>query len=310
MQRTKRSDTIATADVAGRSAMAVGDLVDAVLQSWTEVDARSDQTITRMGELAVRFSRRLRATGVETVADIDAAVCAGFIHAPTRTGDVPTVFTRHFRRTTLRAVFRSARELGIVSGDPTLDLKLPPKTNLAARPLTDDEIMLCRTTSFSAHAADLRRPAAWALAEATAATSEIPLIRRCDLHPAGAVDAVTLPGNRNTRPRTAELTDWGISIINRRLAELPADPHTLVAYTGSAGPRTVARHAAACQLIAGVLASTGLAAEPDIRPSSVRHWRARTELDAGARIEDVANLLGHRSLDQTAEATAHHWRTP
>jgi integrase/recombinase XerC len=220
------------------------------------------------------------------------------------------VFTCHFRRTTLRAVFRTAREQGLVSGDPTIDLVLPPKSSLAARPLTDDEIMLCRTTAFSAAAHDLRRPAAWALAEATAATSEIPLIRRRDLHPDGAVDGVTLPGNRSTRPRTVELTDWGISILNRRLDELADDPDTLVAYSGRAGPRTVARHAAACQLIASVLASTGLAAEPDIRPSSVRHWRARTELDSGARIEAVANLLGHRSLDQTAEATAHHWRTP
>jgi integrase len=302
--RTQRSTTQAV------DPLAVGDLVDAVVAVWVDSDARSDQTSTRMAEIAARFARRLHALGIATVAGIDADACAGFVHAPTRTGDEPTVFTCHFRRTALRALFRTARELGLASGDPTLDLQLPPKTNLTARPLTDDEIMLCRTTSFSSHATDLRRPAAWALAEASAATSEIPLIRRCDLHPDGAVDAVTLPGNRNTRPRTVDLTDWGITIINRRLAELPEDPDTLIAYTGRARPRTVARHAAACQLIAGVLATTGLAAEPDVRPSSVRHWRARTELDAGARIEDVANLLGHRSLDQTAEAAAHRWRTP
>jgi hypothetical protein len=65
----------------------------------------------------------------------------------------------HVRRSSLRLLFRIARsELGL-EGDPTLDLKLPPRSSAAARPLTDDEVALGR--SYSLHNLDVTRlPAA------------------------------------------------------------------------------------------------------------------------------------------------------
>jgi hypothetical protein len=45
-----------------------------------------------------------------------------------------------------------------------------------------------------------------------------------------------------------------------------------------------------------------------VRPSSLRHWAGRTAYDAGSPIEAVARLLGHRSLDATAEDIALTWR--
>lgn len=292
-------------------AMGVEDFVSLVLRRWRDTDQRTDQTVTRMGEIVVRFARRLRATGIDTIDRIDTDACAGFIDAPSRTGDPPTNATRHFRRVTLRALFRTGRAIGVLSNDPTLDLALPPRSSLRARPLTDDEVMLCRTAAFPVRAADLKRPTAWALAEATAATSEIPTIRRRDLRPDRDVpEAVALPGTRRLRPRTVELTDWAAIILTRRLEELPEDPDTLLAYDGHAREGTVARHAAACRLVAAVLHTSGLDTEPDIRPVSVRNWRARAAFDAGARIEEIATMLGYRRLDEAAEAIGHDWTDP
>ena len=49
-----------------------------------------------------------------------------------------------------------------------------------------DEVILCR--SFSLHTlTETRQPAAWALAEATARTSEIPLIRASHVDPMRAL---------------------------------------------------------------------------------------------------------------------------
>lgn len=291
--------------------MSVDDFVVAVLRQWRDADPRTDQTITRMGEIVVRFVRRLRATGTETVDQIDSAACAAFIDAPSRTGEQPADATRHFRRVTLRALFRTGRQLRVIATDPTVDLTLPPRTSLTARPLTDDEVMLCRTSAFAVRACDLRRPAAWALAEATAATSEIPSLRRSDLLPFGDVpEAVSLPGTRRLRPRTVELTDWATTIIARRLDELPEAPDTLLAYVGHAPEGSVARHAAACGLVAAVLKTCGLGGEPDIRPASVRHWRARRAFDRGSSIEMIASMLGHRRLDEAAAAIAHEWNKP
>lgn len=290
--------------------MPVDDFIAAVLREWRDADPRTDQTVTRMGEIVVRFARRLRATGTETVDRIDAAACAAFIDAPSRTGEQPADATRHFRRVTLRALFRTGRQLRVIATDPTIDLALPPRTSLTARPLTNDEVMLCRTSAFAVRACDLRRPAAWALAEATAATSEIPLLRRSDLQPVGDVpEAVSLPGTRRLRPRTVELTDWAINILARRLDELPTSPDTLLAYAGQALEGSVARHAAACGLVAAVLNTCGLGREPDIRPASVRHWRARHAFDNGASIETIATMLGHRRLDEAASAIGHDWTT-
>ena len=280
-----------------------------VLRTWVRDDLRTDQTVTRMGEVAARFVRRLVATGVIAPEHVSSGDCEGFINAPSRTGAAPSIGTRHFRRTTLRAMWRTGRMLDLVTGDPSIDIDLPPRSTRAARPLTDDEIHLCRTSTFGPRFRDLRRPTAWALAEATAATSEIPAIRRCDLSDGPGGIAVALPGTRRLRPRTITLTDWGATIVTQRLNELPDDPGALVCYRGSAPAGSVARHAAACTLIAAVLSAAGLAREPDVRPASVRHWRARAALDNGSCIEDVANLLGHRSLDEAAAAAAHDWMT-
>jgi len=67
------------------------------------------------------------------------------------------------------------RQLGVYDGDPTIDLVLPPRSFLAVRPLTDDEIAVCRSFSLQTLTAT-RQPAAWALAAATARTSELPHI--------------------------------------------------------------------------------------------------------------------------------------
>ena len=288
---------------------AVGDLVAAAVSEWAAVGDRTDQTLARMGEVAVRFARRCAAAGVADLDAVDVEVCRAFIDAPTRTGAAPTAATRHFRRTTLRAVFRTGRHLGLFDGDPTLDVDLPPRSGLGARPLTDDEVVLCRTATWTARATDLRRPAAWALAEATASTAEIPQVTVADVDDREGHWTVALPGTRRCEPRTVTLTGWGAKVVERRLAELPDDPDALLAYNGTAAAGTTARHAAGCALVAGVLDRCGLGREPDVRPASVRHWRARTLFDADGTVEDVARLLGLRSLDEAADAVGHDWRT-
>lgn len=304
-------DALADAAVAVPSRnMCVDDFVGLVLREWRDSDPRTGQTVTRMGEIIVRFAKRLRMTGVYTTERINETVCVGFIDAPSRTGALPSDATRHFRRVTLRALFRTGRDLGVIDDDPTLDLELPPRSSTTTRPLSTDEIVLCRTSTFPARATDLRRPTAWALAEATAATSEIPSIRRRDLRytQSGELNAVWLPGTRRLMSRTVELTDWAVTIIARRLDELSEDPDVPLAYVGAAAVGSVARHASACGLIAAVLNTSGLGIHPDVRPASVRNWRARQAFNDGATIEAVATMLGHRRLDEAAEAIDHDWR--
>lgn len=271
-------------------------------------DPYAHQTLERMGEIAGRFARRLAVSGICDLAQVTVAHCEAFIEAPGKDGADVSVSTSRFRRTTLRALFRSLRLAGFAAPDLTLDLELPTRPVRTARPLSDEEVIFCRTVAKTARAKDLRRPAAWALAEAGAVTSEQARVTADDIDDRWAPSEVTLPGTRRVRSRTVELTDWGRRVLAARLGELEAyDPSTPLVYGGDREPDSVAAQAAMCNLVGNVLREAGLARDPHVRPASVRHWRAEAVFRKSKRIEDAANLLGHRSLDEAAAAIGWRW---
>lgn len=275
-----------------------------VVRSWSASGAHTGQTLDRMGEVAIRFVGRVTATGVGSLAEVTREDCERFINARTRHGEAPSNGTRHFRRTTIRTVFRTLRSLGAELGDPTLDITLPPRGTHPARPLTDDEITLCRTAVALRGPGQNRAAAALALAEATAHTAEIPRISAAHLDDPLAPATVQLPGTRRAEPRLGHLTTWGAVVLAARVAAT-SGPLT---YSGRAPAGSVSPHAATCRLIAGILHGAGLDAEPDVRPVSIRNWAGRALHDSGVPIEETARRLGLRSLDATADAIGLDWR--
>lgn len=284
-----------------------------VLALWQSSDAVAEQTRLRAAETLARFAQRLRADGTGSFADATPAQCAGFCFARTRDGRDPQLATKHARRVALHSLYRALRELGITDRDPAIDISLPSRTTRAARPLTDDEIVLCRTSSRlgRAGAASLQRAVAWALAEATAITSEISTIRIRDFDDQSAPRWVRLPGTKRADARDGELSDWGTMMLTRQIAYLRsigADDDTLLTYKGAGRPGQHVAQAAVCNAIAATLEASGLADEADVRPASVRNWAGRRLYDAGVPLEDVARRMGHRSLDACVEDIALEWR--
>lgn len=281
-----------------------------VLAWWRLNAAHSEQTLLRTAETVRRFRARVTKLGVVSFADVTPGQARDFIFAPTRYGSLPSLATRHARRTALRTLYKTLRDLGIASGDPTLDIALPPRGELAARPLTDDEVTLCRVMAQpGAGEAPMQRCVAWALGEASAVSSEITTITIADLDDPSDPRSVRLPGTRRHEPREAALTSWGARIIASRVAHLnPTDGPVLLAYGGQAPPGGAKAQASVCNALRSVLDLAGLAHESDVRPASLRHWAGRRAYDAGASIDRVAILLGHRSLDETATDIALDWR--
>jgi len=279
--------------------------VNDVIATWETDDDRTRQTTLRMGEIANRFARRAITVGIHDISGVTPEVCEEFIHAPSRTGDRPSVGTTHFRRVTIRAVFRTLRSQQPSLGDPTLDIELPPRGDRATRPLTTDEIILCRTGCYPPRSTDTRRAAAWALAEATAVTSEIPRIRPGHLDHLSQPGIVTLPGGRRTDSRVVALTSWGAAVLGRRITEI--EGNEILAYDGDS-KLPEGRQAAMCRHIERTFHAVGLDTDRSVRPSSVRLWRAQLEFERGLRIEDVARLLGNRSLDRTALMIGYDWK--
>src|SRR4051812_44965878 len=97
-------------------------------QRLHQFDGFTCQSIRRVDEIAGRFETFLkRGFDIDAVADVTSSHVEAFVKARGHNGE-PSVATMHVRRSSLRLLFRIARsELGFV-GDPTLDIRLPPRS--------------------------------------------------------------------------------------------------------------------------------------------------------------------------------------
>jgi integrase/recombinase XerC len=257
----------------------------------------------RTSTILDRFGRFAAAgCGLFDLGEVTSDVARSFVTAPTGSGQPPSTSTMHWRRTALRMLFRAARRRGLIDGDPTLDLELPPRSSLGTRPLTDDEVFLCRSVAQWSLAGS-RRAAVWALAGATCRSSELPNVTGDDINL--ETGRVWIGGGKATEPREGQLTGWGLVQVRARLEELDAPSLPLV-YSGRspAGAGQVSGASA----IVDVLTRAGLHQEPDVRPSSVAAWAGRRVLEETDRIDCAARALGVQSLDRAARIVAWDWQ--
>lgn len=269
----------------------------------TSIDAVAGPQWERTSAIVDRFGRYAsEGCGLIGLDEVTPSVVRSFVAAPTGTGEHPSISTMHWRRTALRMLFRAARRHGLVDGDPTLDLDLPQRSSLGTRPLTDDEVLLCRSVAQWSLGGS-RRAAAWALAEATCRSSELPNVSGDDID----LDSgrVRIAGGKATRPRTGQLTDWGLVQVQARLDELEAPSLPLVYSGRSPGG---AGQVSGASAIVEVLTRAGLHQEPDVRPGSVAAWAGRRVLEETGRIDCAARTLGVRSLDRAAAIVAWDWQ--
>ena len=281
-------------------------VTDAVIAELGAEHNLSPQSERRLTDLIDAFAAWCSRHRLSTLDDVSPAMAGRFLTSPTVDGDAPSLATQHLRRSAVRLLFRGARRLELSSSDPTLDLILPPRSSLALRPLTDDEVLLCRSCSLTS-LTDTRSPAAWALAEATATTAEIPAVRPGDVDLESAT--VRLAGSTKREPRSGQFSDWGRLQIERRLRYLASESSgaSHIVYLGDGSPES--RQASSCLAIKATLVRAGLGHEPDVRPASVPAWAGATAFAAHGRIDLVARSLGLRSLDQAARAIAWDWAT-
>lgn len=273
--------------------------MEPLLQMIRESADLSAQSQAKFLDVLDRFENFLTAgQGVASLAEVTRAHVEDFANAPAGDAPIePAAATMHLRRSSVRLLFRLAREWGLEVGDPTLDVVLPARASQQVRPLTDAEIVVCRGASLHT-LIETRLPAAWALAEATARTSELPsiLTSAVDL-PSGTV---WILGSSKTQPRLGSLSAWGIQQLGRRLERLDSREieDTPVIYEGDRGGASA--QASASAAIARTLRRAGLTADPAVRPASIAAWAGRRLLDEGLALEEVARRLGIRSLDRTA----------
>lgn len=287
-----------------RDALGVVAIHLADLGKWTP------QSIERLTHDMGLFVARLELIGVDDIRETTASQVVDFIDEAVRVDEAifrdPALGTRHFRRTAVREFFRMARALGLCTHDPTIDVVLPLRTERSTRALTDDEIAAGEAASRNTLDAT-RLPAAWALAEASAITSEIAALRVKDVDLEGG--RVWLDGAPNRRrPRWGELTEWGVRAIHSRIRHLGAGNGDFgVVYGGFAIGKSPSVSVGAA--VHEVLVLSGLNRLPNVRPLSVPFWAGATAFETTGRVDVAANVMGLTSLDRTAQALGWTWQS-
>jgi hypothetical protein len=296
----------ATGTPAGRvdGPLGLSAVVEAVIASLVAGRGLRSSTLTNRAARMRRFASFAHAQGVHDLDAVSPGQVATFVGARRASGVKPTQSERESRLSGIRLLYREARKLGMARSEPTLDLRVPHRSPISARPLIDPEVDLGR--HHAVRKKDLRPAVCWALAESTARTSEMPHIRVSDLDvEAGTVH---LHGCPTTDDRVGRLTPWGAAQLRRRLELITVrEGHDPILMGEGRWDDPDEGRAAATMAIVAVLRSARLSA-PGVNPRSIPAWAGATALADGAPIDEVARLLGMRSLDQAAEFIGLKWR--
>jgi integrase len=299
----RRSDTVsvqAVNDTPTGGSLPPRVLGDRVVSHLTELGVIAPISLIRVADLIRGFANFLETSGVESSGEITEAHVSAFVRSLTRSKTEPSIATMHLRRTALRIFFREAKAFGVISVDLTTSLPLPPRSYRDLRPMTDREIERCRSFAEGMKG-EIRYAMAWALAEATARVAELGSIRAKDLDLEEC--RVWIGGSSNTDARWSTLTDWGVDQLQRVvMSRLKPPPDCSLLMPGTTSRASV--H----EFVASTLRQAGLAKTPGVRPNSIPAWRGAAELANGASIDEVAVLLGMRSLDRAATFIGFDWR--
>ena len=267
----------------------------------------TDLSYRRMNAEIGRYVSELHFRGVRSLNAATPEHARTFVFGPVRDRvrrdewKDPAPATTALRRTATRTLYMVARHLGLADSDPTLDIKVEPRTGRRARPLSEGEEMLGRVASRM-YFTDAWNPSIWALGQASATTSEMGAARVRDVRLNSR--NVWLTGSRNREPRWGKLTYWGHDMLAARIEELDNDPDRLLVYDGIGGLDRAASSVGMRMI--DILTRAGLR-EPSIVPSSLAAWAGRVTFDETSRIECAAKTLGVRSLDAAAEIIGWKW---
>ena len=199
---------------------------------------------------------------------VDPGIVRAFLTAPSGDGGYRTRPCRHLRRCAVRCFYRTARQLGLATGDPTLDVEVPAWRPQVFRPLTDGEVEICRAIAAAAPPVFpvwsgrcvKRRPAP--------GNSPASPGRTWTWTTSGPA-----PGNEVRARSGGELTDWGLQQLPTRPGRAAHRDAPLVPATRRKSPIS---SSTAVSIVTGILTRAGLDRTMGVRPASIAAWVGRS----------------------------------
>jgi integrase len=257
-----------------------------------------EATILKLGRLWLQFADYLdRRYGCDDIRQVERDHVVAWINAPLLGDEArsPANRTREQRRWSLKVFFYVLRTLDLLDSDPLVDVDPAARPTFARRPLTDVELQ--RSRRFAEKTTrDARSPAAFALAEATATTYEIPRVTLADLDLDNG--RVWLNGSTRVFARWGTLDVWGTRHIERRLRQRGTDLDRPLIYEGAGDPASMV--SSIDRLFAQVFRRAGLLPDGQINPGAVRAWAGAHLFEELGDIRQVAQRLGLTKLDAAA----------
>lgn len=240
--------------------------------------------------------------GLTSLNDVSVDLVLEWLESPKpKASAAPAMSTRRVRLAALRSLYECGWSMGLLTVDPAHHIRLPGRSGTSARPLTDEEIEICRVWAHEPRGLT-HRGVVWALAEAGGAPSDIARARIEDIN----LDegTVRFPRTTRNRERILPLSEWGLREVRSYLAG-----------SGEAGTGLLVRFASsnldnrasdAGMAMIAVLAKAGVSGR-DVKPRSIVAWAARRHFAECGRIEVVARRFGARTLDAAAQLVGLEW---
>ena len=210
-------------------------------------------------------------------------------------GQNRAVTTIHRHIMALRAYARWAQDAGFITDDPAARVRIPGKVALAPRWLSKPERwQVVREAEAGVAAANTPERKRLALRDLAAVVtllntglrvSEICALNTADCHLADRSGFIRVADGKGNKTRDVPLNANAREVLHRWLSNTDTSSRLFAGITPSGLQRRVQE--------------IGRRAGVDIHPHTLRHTFAKTLVDAGASMVEVAAILGHSSLNTT-----------
>lgn len=284
-------------------------LVEAMWDGDVEAGDMSAQTRARYVPLIRQFAAFAEADGATTLDEAAAVSYDSWLVAwggdRQGTCQPPSLASRHMRSCAVRALYRSARILGLASAHPRYEAA--SGASRQGRPLNEVEAETLRSIATATR--HTRHASAAAIALSGGGSSDIGAMTADDVDLANGT--LRLPGGGRTQSRNVAIPgQWEYEILAHRLHDLrrygdPTDRGLVVLRKGSAA----SRQAGAAIALDELLSRAGIRRDPDVKPASIQRWAATVLFEHSGSIAEAARLLGTASLDTAASAIGWDWGT-
>jgi integrase/recombinase XerC len=295
----------------------LGEATELVFADWDRQVAGGNVTQIGVGNyrrLLTPFQAWAAAHGIERLGDVTSDHVVLWINSLNHNRETPSDSLQNTRRTAIRALFVTARVLGLIEDSPAALVHTKPDSAREASPLSAAQVAQLKANSRP-QMGEVKLPSMLALSLLGASGQEVAFVRGCDVDlDAGAV--WLHHGSARSFPRWVPIDDdWAGQALRFKLTALQKTTddwrRRLLCYEPRLpDPTPYNRQSAVSNALTDLMRDARVFQPGRYSANSIRQYTAVRVYNETGRIEAAAYRLGMRSLDRMADLLGLDWRIP